>query len=127
MQDKSINKALLALRKAMIQDNLDGLGYVKALIVLRGVELPRVMVRCAPVAKRNAMRRLVRDALRSGPMTRKQLVDFVSKERPDVPLDRLYWRVDSTLDKIRLADAVGRRGRLWAITPPASNTLSKNG
>jgi len=43
MQDKSINGALLALRKQIIRGDLDGLAHVEALLVLRGADLPAVL------------------------------------------------------------------------------------
>ena len=39
MQDKAINNALLALRRQIIRENLDGLAEVETLLRLRGVPL----------------------------------------------------------------------------------------
>lgn len=115
MQDKSINNALLALRKDIMQRDLDGLAHVEALLAMRGVELPNVMVRAAPVARRGHMRRMVLDALRAGPMTRKQLVDHIAPLRPDVPLHRLYWRVDAALSKLRMSGVVWIDNGVWML------------
>jgi hypothetical protein len=116
MQDKSINGALLALRKQIIRGNLDGMAHVEALLALRGVDMPRVVVREAPVAKRSTMRWMVLDALRDGPKTRKKIVAYVAPLRPDVPPERLYWRVDAALAKLHHAGKVRRNGRLWRVS-----------
>ncbi|WP_159458612.1 hypothetical protein [Roseisalinus antarcticus] len=43
MQDKTIDNALLALRKDMIRNGGDGLTHVEALLTMRGVGLPAVL------------------------------------------------------------------------------------
>ncbi|MTJ05746.1 MAG: hypothetical protein FH759_13765, partial [Sediminimonas qiaohouensis] len=40
MQDRTIDNALLALRKEIVRHGRDGLDHVEALLTLRGVELP---------------------------------------------------------------------------------------
>lgn len=101
MQNKSINNAFVSLRKDIVQRDLDGLAHVEALLAMRGVELPNVMVRSASVAKRGHMRRMVLGALRGDPMTRRQLVHHIPPLRPNVPPDRLYWRVNAALSKLK--------------------------
>uniref|UniRef100_UPI0025FD4587 hypothetical protein n=1 Tax=Planktotalea sp. TaxID=2029877 RepID=UPI0025FD4587 len=65
MQAKSINGALLALRKQIISGKLDGLAHFEALLVMRGVELPEVRIaKKADVARRGHMRALVFEVLR---------------------------------------------------------------
>ncbi len=78
MQDKSINNALLALRKQIIRCGLDGLPEVEALCLLRGVHMSRVMpAKCKTTARRGHMAFMVTDALRDGPKARKQLVGHI--------------------------------------------------
>lgn len=74
MQDKSINGALLALRKQIIRGKLDGLTEVEALLAIRSVPMPRVMPAKRPdVARRGEVRRKIYEATRSGPKTRSEL------------------------------------------------------
>jgi hypothetical protein len=60
MQDKSIDGALLAPRKNIIRGRLDGLAHVEALLLLRGVDMPRVLpVKRPDAARRGHMSRMV--------------------------------------------------------------------
>ena len=53
MQERTINSALLALRKQMIRGEGEGLDHVEALLALRGIHPPRVMrAKRSDVAKR---------------------------------------------------------------------------
>jgi hypothetical protein len=113
MQDKTIDNALLALRKQIIRGNGEGLEHAEALLSARGVLLPAVIRREAPVAPRGQMRRMVLDALSGGPLTRRQLTWSIAPLRQDVPLARLYWRVDSVLAKMKVAGLVRLEGRVW--------------
>ena len=109
MQDRTINNALIALHKA----GGEQAELARGILRLRGVEPPRLIEREAPVAKRGAMKLMVLDALRGGSKTRRQIVDHIAPLRPDVPPDRLYWRVDAALAKLHHAGTVRRDGRIW--------------
>ena len=76
----SINNALLALCKDidMVRRDPDELAHVEALLAMCGIDLPNVMVRFAPVATRRHMRRIVLEALRVGPTTRRSLWGIIS-------------------------------------------------
>ena len=107
MQNKTINNALLALRR----DGGKPQELAERLLALRGVNhLPRII---RHPAKRGEMRRMVLEALRDGPMTRRALVAHLAPLRPEVPLEQLYWRTDTTLSKLRMAGLVRREGRVW--------------
>ena len=68
MQDKTIDSALLALRKHIIRGDLDGLEHVEALLTARGVAMPRVMAAKRPdVARRGYMRLCITAAIKDGP------------------------------------------------------------
>ena len=112
MLNKSIDGALLALRKQIIRGDGKGLEHVEALLAMREVECPVVLpARCATTVRKGQMRSMILDALRDGPMTRNQLVEHVAPRRPDVPPERLYWRVDAALSKVRAAELVRRERR----------------
>jgi len=107
MQGKTINNALLALRRegGEIQE------LAERLLAMRGINyLPRII---GNPAKRGEMRRMVLDALRDSPKTRRELVAHLAPMRPDVPPERLYWRTDAALSKLRKAGLVRREGRAW--------------
>ena len=107
MQDKTINNALLALRR----EGGEVQKLAEQLLTLRGEDhLPRIIRHSA---KRGEMRRMVLEALRDTPMTRRALVAHLAPLRPEVPLERLYWRTDTTLSKLRIAGLVRREGRVW--------------
>ncbi|MGY3439298.1 MULTISPECIES: hypothetical protein [unclassified Marinovum] len=109
MQDRTINNALLALRR----DGGEVQELAEALLALRGVDyLPRMIQH---PAKRGQMRRMVMGALSERPMTRRELVAHLAPLRPEVPSEQLYWRTDTTLSKLRMAGLVKREGRVWYI------------
>ncbi|NNE88641.1 MAG: hypothetical protein HKN27_11240, partial [Silicimonas sp.] len=62
MQDKTINNALLALRRQITREGGDGLNHVEALLRLRDITPPE-RCRNGKEAKRLAMRWLVIEAL----------------------------------------------------------------
>ena len=117
MLDKSIDGALLALRKRIIREGGKGLEHVEALLALRGVPAPRVLPpKRRDVAKRGETRRVLLGALRSGPRTLAELVDVVQAWKPDVPARLAYGRTAQALYKMQAAGLVGHEGRLWGLT-----------
>ena len=95
MQDRTINNALLALRR----QGGEARELAERLLAMRGVEcLPRMIPK---PARRGEMQRLVLEAIKSGRTARAQIVAFVAERRPEAPPDRLYWRVDAALAKLR--------------------------
>ena len=116
MQDKSIDGALLALRKQIIWGKLDGLGHVEALLRMRGVDMPAVLpAKNANVAYRGHVRALICEALRDGPKTRAEIVRYVASERPTLPPETVYRRTDQVLWKMGKAGLVVREGRVWGL------------
>lgn len=114
MQDKSIDGALLALRKQIIRGDLEGLEHVEALLGIRGVPMPRVMpVKRPDAARRGHMRWIVLDAIRSGCSSYRAIVGYVSERRPDIAYKAAYSRTGQTLWKLRMAGLVRREGRVW--------------
>ena len=118
MQDKSIDGALLALRKQIIRENLDGLKHVEALLRQRGVAMPRVMpAKRQDAAKCGHMRLLVLEALRDGPKPLTGIAAYVSARRPEIDYSIAYTRCGQCLAKLRHAGLVKREGRVWRGEP----------
>jgi hypothetical protein len=129
MLDKSIDGALLALRKQIIRGDGAGLEHVEALLALRGVALSRVR---APwredVGRRGETRRVLLRALADGPRTAPQLAAVVRAWKPDLPALLAYQRTIHALYRLKAAGLVGREGRVWSlVTPPAASTPSTPG
>jgi len=124
MQDRSIDNALLALRKQIIRDSLDGLDHVEALLQMRGVAPPKGKPKPANAARKGGMASMILDALRECPMTLTELVAWISPKRPDVSPERLYYRTASALTQLRIKGLVRREGRVWGLDPTIkSNTV----
>jgi len=68
MQDRTINNALLTLRKQIIRGDGEGLEHVEALLAMWGVRLPQVLADMQHRARRGQMRRMVTQALAERPM-----------------------------------------------------------
>ncbi|MGC9369007.1 MAG: hypothetical protein ACP5DX_05635 [Paracoccaceae bacterium] len=122
MQDKTIDNALLALRKQIIRSDGDGLEHVEALLRMRGVDMPRVL----PAMPENSARRgqmafWIMEALRDGPKPRREIAARICDRRPDAPPEALYWRVDAALSRLRKKGMVRRDGREWFVRIP--NTM----
>ncbi|HMO09323.1 MAG TPA: hypothetical protein PKD10_17000 [Paracoccaceae bacterium] len=125
MLDKSIDSALLALRKQIIRSGSDGLAHVEALLALRGVDLPRVSpARVHGTTKRNETALLVIGALRDGPMARSEVVAVLAAAKPLLDAKRCYHRVDHAMAKLRAKGVVCvvRRGVWCMLTLPAASS-----
>lgn len=79
MQDKTIDNALLALRRQIIRSEGDGLDHVEALLTQRGVRIPRA-VQISPLS-RGECKRLVLSML---PCTTAQAGRAIMQRVPDV-------------------------------------------
>ncbi|MGR3802149.1 hypothetical protein [Marinibacterium profundimaris] len=115
MQDRSIDGALLALRKQTIREGREGLDHVEALLRLRGVDMPVVREGRRPdAAKRGEAQRIVLGALRDGPKTLREIA-AVMAERRQLDMPAALQRSGQALDKLRKAGVVVKDGRVWAI------------
>lgn len=118
MQDKSIDGALLALRKQIIREDGDGLEHVEALLRLRAVHMPRVLpVRCDDAAMHGHMKRLVLQGIRTGHRTQQELSAYVAAHRPEITPEQAYKRTSQVLANLRRRGVVGRMGREWGLAP----------
>lgn len=114
MQDKTIDNALLALRKQIIRGDGKGLEHVEALLSARGVPMPEVRPAKRPdAARNNQMRWLVLEALRDGPKTLREIVPVVCSKRPEIGPDATYVRTTQALNKMQIRGMVRREGRVW--------------
>lgn len=118
MQERSIDSALIALRKLTIRESRDGLAHVEALLVLRGVRLPAVLpCRRPDAARRGHMSALVMEALRGGPKPLRVIAEHVASERPEISARAAYIRTGQTLDRLkrkgRVVQGRGPDGCLW--------------
>lgn len=102
MQDKTIDSALLELRKQIVRANGECLAHVEALCLMRGLELRRV----APARRKDAARkgetaRLVIGALRDGPRSRADIVALLAASKPALDRMTCYRRIDSAITKLQ--------------------------
>ncbi|MEW9919466.1 hypothetical protein AB2B41_07625 [Marimonas sp. MJW-29] len=114
MQDRTIDSALLALRKQIIRNKGEGLEHVEELLRMRGVHMPRVLPpKRKDVAPRGMMTAMLLEALRDGPMTLREATAYVAKRRPELEPDFAYGRTLRVLVKLKAKGLVQREGRLW--------------
>ncbi len=116
MQEKTINNALLALRKQIIRDGGQGLDYVESLLALRGVDMPRVMpAKRSDAARKGQMRRIILEALSDGPKPLRQIVTVVERSRPEIPPRAAYVRTTQALDKMKNCGMVVSDSGCWVL------------
>ena len=107
MQDRTIDNALLALRKhGGTQGKL-----AEVLLDMRGVEPPRYYQN--EPAKRGQTARFVLTALQDGPKTCPQIADALALNRPDLARKVLLQRVYMALCRLESKGLVRREGRVW--------------
>jgi hypothetical protein len=107
MLDKSIDGALLALRKQIIRGNGEGLAQVEALCRMRGVDLPAVLpAKRADAARKGLMRAIILDGIRKGCCTQRGLAEYVASQRPEISQCAAYVRTTQALQKLRRAGVV---------------------
>ena len=118
MLDKTITSALLALRAQIIRERREGLVHVEALLIARGIDPARHIVRAKrkpDVAGRGIMRLMVLDALRDGPKGLADVTASVTARRQDISPDAAHKRTALVLSKMKVAGVVGREGHVWRL------------
>ncbi|MFN3824947.1 MAG: hypothetical protein ACK4RN_13280 [Pseudorhodobacter sp.] len=114
MLDKTIDSALLALRRQVIREGGDGLDHVEALLVMRVVPMPAFSPRNrSDVARKGLMRLLLLDGIRKGHDTQSALAAYVHSQRPELTARAVYVRTTQALPKLKAAGRVRREGQLW--------------
>ncbi|MDF1857061.1 hypothetical protein [Pseudooceanicola sp.] len=108
MQDRTINNALLALRK---QGGTEG-KLAEVLLDMRGVEWSGV-VQDRPM-RRGQAKNFVLDALRTGPMTTSEIGALIRAYRPDLRQRAATNRAYQALLRLKDRGLVRREGRVWS-------------
>jgi hypothetical protein len=124
MQDRTITNALVALRKNIIRENLDGLDHVDALLLARGIDPAKVRVgpkRKPDFSRKGIMRLLVREALQDGPKRHPEVAALILPRRPELTPQDCYKRTGQALDRMQQAGMVRREGRLWGLVVAESS------
>ena len=111
MQDRTINNALLALRK---EGGAQG-KIAEALLEMRGVPLPNVY--SIKQMRRGQASRYVLNALCDGPKTCPQIADQLGFDMPSLTRPELLRRVDHALRRVEIKGLVWRDGRAWGLAP----------
>jgi hypothetical protein len=116
MQDKTIDNALLELRKRIIRGNGDGLEHVEALLSARGVSMPRVMpAKRKDASRRGLMRLVVLGALGADGARMGEIAAHVAAHRPELTYEQAYHRSGQCLARLKRCGMVRREGRVWSI------------
>lgn len=113
MQDKTINNALLALRKAGGEQGELAL----RLLSLRGVTPPVNRSRCPTAFRNGQMRRAILEILREGPLESYDVAIRIQAMKPDWTLKETLPRVRCTLSKLKSGGLVRREGLVWRLAP----------
>jgi hypothetical protein len=114
MLDKTIDCALIALRKQIIRRNGDGLAHVEALLAMRDLPMPAVLPPKRPdAARKGLMRLMLPDGIRKGHRTQRDLAAHVHSQRPELTAKAAYERTTQALQKLKAAGLVRREGRVW--------------
>ena len=113
MQDRTIDNALLALRKRIIREGGEGLDHVEALLAMRGVGMPRIFaLKDKPFASRE-VRRAILKALSDGSKSGPDIYRAVMQLRDGMDYQTAQGRVSNVLTKMRQEGLVQRRDRKW--------------
>jgi hypothetical protein len=118
MLDKTITNALLALRAQIIRENLGGLDHVNALLITRGIDpdlqhVRRMIPRDS--CKQREVKRLVMEALRTGPKRPSEIGARFMACKPEIAPDRAMIRVYRAIYKMRDGGVVVKDGRVWRL------------
>lgn len=117
MLDKTIDSALLSLRRQIILKGGVGLGHVEALLEMREIPVPTCIPRDrSDAARRGMMRVLLLEGLRNGRDTQSALAAYVHGKRPDLAARAAYVRTTQALQKMKASGLVVRDGKVWRLT-----------
>lgn len=112
MLDKTIDSALLNLRKQIIRGDGKGRDHVEALLRLRDVPMPRV-----PKPSKHKSRQLGRSiiaALRDDPRTARQIAEAIAPLL-GLTVSDTYSRLHQALWRLEKAGVVRHEGQMWGL------------
>lgn len=118
MQDRTINNALLALRK---QGGSQGM-LAEVLLDMRGVELP--MFRQVEPVKRGGTKWLILRMLQERPHSAAEIGAAIRKAKPTLGKRSAYNRGYQALLRLEESGLVRREGRVWLSAAGSSLTAS---
>lgn len=111
MQDRTINNALLALRK---EGGTQG-KLAEVLLDMRGVPVP-VYYQDQPLY-RGGTKRIVLDTLSDGPKSTQEFGSAIRQVRPDISARAAANRAYQALLRLEETGLVRREGRVWKLAP----------
>ena len=126
MLDKSINAALVELRKRMARGGAD-LTHIHAVMASRGLDPASIRVpRQYPSRlRRNLLKAMVMDALRSGPMTGPEITALTMASIRQEKCRNVYQRTYAALGWLVRHGVAVREGGRWRLARTIQVTLIK--
>ena len=119
MQDRTKISALLNIRKDVIRGDMPGLAAVDALLRHYGANPGNQVIRPPrkpDAARHNAMRWMIREALRGGPMRTCDIAAHVRQRRPYLTYPETAHRTGQALQKMRRKGMVEQvRHGAWGL------------
>ena len=127
VSENTIRNALLYMRAEILRDGLDGLEHVDALLAMRGHDPVSVPRKVPKTFKRNELRRMILEELRSGPMTGRELADRIAARAGRIDRESAYKRVYTAFPSMQHAGIIEKIGHKWGIVNLDSTTHACSG
>lgn len=117
LKRQTVIDTLHFVRQEMVREDRDGLEHVDHLLRVYGAEplalnMPR---KTAKLFRKGELRKLVLEALRSGPRTGRQIADHVEAVWQDLPAGSAYKRVYVCLWGLKERGVVRNGSGVWQI------------
>lgn len=119
LKPQTVIDTLHFVRQEMVRDEREGVGHVDYLLRMYGAEpltlnIPR---KTPKLFAKGELRKLVLEALRSGPKTGRQIADYVEAARPGLPDGHAYKRVYICLWELKKRKMVRNSQGSWQLAP----------
>lgn len=117
LKSQTVIDTLHFVRQEMVRDERAGVEHVDYLLRMYGAEpLTLNVPRKTPkLFAKGELRKLVLEALRSGPKTGRQISDYVEAARPGLPDGHAYKRVYICLWGLKKRGVVRNTGGNWCV------------